>query len=142
VISALKRYIKNDGILSFYKGLKVAVIATIASYGSYFFLYRMLKNLFSSMLSLKVLTKRHIALITAIAGVCSAAFANPFWFVNTRMTLKKDSEKKLTLIETVRQIYNEEGISAFYKGVLPNMILVLNPIINFVVYETIKKYFS
>ena len=58
------------------------------------------------------------------------------------MTLKKDSEKKLTVIETVRQIYNEEGISAFYKGVLPNMILVLNPIINFVVYETIKKYFS
>lgn len=43
--------------------------------------------------------------------------------------------------ETIRQIYKEEGLQAFYKGVVPNMILVLNPIINFVFYETIKKNF-
>jgi adenine nucleotide transporter 17 len=36
-------------------------------------------------------------------------------------------------------VYKNEGIWAFYKGVLPNMILVLNPMINFVIYESLKK---
>lgn len=80
--------LKSEGLASFYKGLKMALIATTASYGCYFFLYRLLKNLISFVLKLKGLTKRHIALITAIAGSGSAAFSNPFWFINTRMTLK------------------------------------------------------
>jgi adenine nucleotide transporter 17 len=38
-------------------------------------------------------------------------------------------------------------LEAFFKGVIPNLILVINPIINFVIYEglknvAIKKYGS
>lgn len=58
------------------------------------------------------------------------------------MAIKNKEQQKIGLLEAVKQIYKEEGIQAFYKGVLPNMILVLNPIINFVFYETIKKNFS
>lgn len=137
----LKKILREDGFLHFYKGLQMALIATTASYGSYFFLYRMLKNLLSNIFTIKTLTKRHIALITAIAGSLSAAFANPFWFTNTRMAIKNKDQSKVRMRETIRQIYKEEGIQAFYKGVVPNMILVLNPIINFVFYETIKKNF-
>ena len=39
----------------------------------------------------------------------------------------------------IRNIIKNEGISAFFKGVIPNLILVINPIINFVVYEYLKK---
>lgn len=42
-------------------------------------------------------------------------------------------------MEMIRQIYDKEGLGAFFKGVLPNLILVINPIINFVVYEFLKK---
>jgi Mitochondrial carrier protein len=136
--------IKNEGLASFYKGLKMALIATTASYGSYFFLYRLLKNLLSHLFKLKELSTRHIALITAIAGSGSAAFSNPFWFINTRITLKQRENlgTKTSMMGTVKLIYKEEGIQAFYKGVVANMILVLNPIINFVFYEAIKKYFT
>lgn len=100
-----RRMLKEDGLRSFYKGLKMALIATTASYGSYFFLYRLLKNLFTSMLKITVLKKRHIALITAIAGSVSAAFANPFWFVNTRMAIKNKEVQKVGMVETVSTIY-------------------------------------
>ena len=40
----------------------------------------------------------------------------------------------------IRNIIKNEGISAFFKGVIPNLILVINPIINFVVYEYLKKF--
>lgn len=82
----------------------MALIATTASYGSYFFLYRLLKNLFASVLKIKVLTKRHIALITAICGAISAAFANPFWFVNTRMAIKAKENSNVGVSETVKHV--------------------------------------
>lgn len=88
IVYHFRKILNDDGLRSFYKGLQMALIATTASYGSYFFLYRLLKNLFAELLKIKVLTKRHIALITALAGSISAAFANPFWFTNTRMAIK------------------------------------------------------
>jgi len=39
----------------------------------------------------------------------------------------------------VLEVYRTEGISAFFKGVIPNLILVINPIINYVTYETLKQ---
>ena len=41
------------------------------------------------------------------------------------------------MMQMAREIYEDEGIQAFYNGVLPGMILVVNPIINFVVYESV-----
>ena len=53
------------------------------------------------------------------------------------MTLEKDN--KSSMLRTIRKIYKREGFSAFFKGFVANVILVLNPVINFVVYEQIKK---
>ena len=121
----------------------MAVIATIASSGSYFFLYNLLKGLIITLIKGRKLTKRHIALVTAIAGALSSIFANPFWFMNTRLTLakKEAGAGKQTISGLICKILDEEGFRAFYAGVLPNMILVLNPIINFVVYETVNIWY-
>ena len=44
------------------------------------------------------------------------------------------------VIETIRLIYKHEGgIKGFFKGLVPKLMLVLNPIINFVTYETLKQ---
>lgn len=42
-------------------------------------------------------------------------------------------------MKLIGDIYRNEGLTAFFKGVLPNLILVLNPIINFVIYESLKE---
>ena len=125
-------------MLSFYKGMASALLGVIVSSGSYFFCYRLLKNVVLSRLKIleNELNSKQIMLITALAGLTSSAFANPIWFMNTRMTLAK---VKKSFVQTAIDIYKEEGLLAFYKGVLPNMILVLNPIINYVVYEAMKK---
>ena len=76
-------------------------------------------------------------MITFSAGVASCIVSNPFWLVNTRMTLDKDNSDQM--LKTIVKIYREEGFSAFFKGFVANLILVLNPTINFVVYEQVKK---
>ena len=64
---------------------------------------------------------------------------------NTRMTTDKTDESKSKLtkkgtLEIMREIYQREGISAFFKGCIANLILVINPVINFVIYEFLKKF--
>ena len=44
-ISKLLEMMRKDGLTSFYKGLSVALVGTVASFGGYFFFYRMLKNI-------------------------------------------------------------------------------------------------
>jgi solute carrier family 25 (peroxisomal adenine nucleotide transporter), member 17 len=81
-------------------------------------------------------TDLNILVITVLSGVINSILTNPIWFINTRMSLAKE---KKGIIQTVKDIYREEGLYAFYKGVLPNMILVTNPVINFVIYENLKR---
>jgi len=139
ILKAFRKMIKEEGMLSFYKGLKMALIGTIVSSGCYFFGYRLFKNMVTHKLGVKEseMTSRHIMLVTGLAGLASSIGTNPFWLVNTRMTLAKE---KKSVSATIRDIYKDGGIAEFYKGVLPNLILVINPIINFVLYEAIKKF--
>ena len=80
-----------------------------------------------------------ITVITALAGVMSSICSNPIWMMNTRLAIKKKEDSKAGVFDLIRQIIDKEGIGAFFKGVIPNLILVLNPIINFVVYEHLKR---
>ena len=118
----------------------IALLGTVVSFGSYFYVYRLLKNML--MYSLKIKSEHqfrpsHISVITFLSGVASCLVSNPFWLVNTRMTLEKDNHS--SMLRTIIKIYKKEGMSAFFKGFVANVILVLNPVINFVVYEQLKK---
>ena len=83
-----------------------------------------------------MLSDLDISIITMLSGVINSVVSNPIWFVNTRMSLSKEEK---SFFQTVKEIYNTEGLRSFYKGVLPNILLVANPIINFVIYENLKK---
>lgn len=66
----------------------------------------MWKNILSSALKVKTLTPLHIMLITFLSGSSSTVFANPFWFVNTRMTIDKTQQR---IWPVVQHIYKHEG---------------------------------
>lgn len=147
LIEILIRIIRKDGVLAMYTGLSAALVGTVVSYGIYFWWYRFLKNKFSLYTGRKSFTKGEVAVITAISGTLSSFLGNPIWMLNTRMINKKKEEEdaKITYFQMIKQIYKNEGLWAFYKGFIPNFILVLNPIINFVIYEglrnvAVKKY--
>lgn len=97
ILRAFKQMAKKEGLGSFYKGLGMALIGTIASFGCYFFCYRLIKNVIMHTLNLKEteLNSKHIMLVTALSGSVSSVFANPFWLLNTRMTLAKGKQSML-----------------------------------------------
>ena len=135
-IQYLRELLKKEGISGLYKGLSSGLIGTVVSFAIYFFWYRLFKNFYYHVLKRKALSDLDITLITLASGVINSVLTNPIWFINTRMALAKERK---SILETIREIYKTEGIQAFYKGVLPNMVLVSNPVINFVIYENLKK---
>ena len=131
----LLKIIKKEGIFALYTGLSAAVVGTVFSYGIYFWWFRYLKNRFTLLTGRSTFSKIEMTIITAIAGTFSSFFANPIWMINARMTIRKKEESNMTYMKLIKDIYDKEGLWAFYRGVIPNLILVINPIINFVIYE-------
>ncbi|KAF5956151.1 hypothetical protein HYC85_009007 [Camellia sinensis] len=43
-------------------------------------------------------------------------------------------------IAMAREVYNEAGITGFWKGIIPTLIMVCNPSIQFMIYESSLKH--
>jgi len=105
------------------------------------------------------LTTPESMLAGLIAGSATVIFTNPIWVVNTRETARKDSVddkerdlRDLSATEAAKQvahrapgflkiltdIIKSEGISALWSGVIPALVLVINPIIQYTVFEQLK----
>eukprot|EP00462_Mataza_sp_D1_P011748 CAMPEP_0175153668 /NCGR_PEP_ID=MMETSP0087-20121206/19877_1 /TAXON_ID=136419 /ORGANISM="Unknown Unknown, Strain D1" /LENGTH=280 /DNA_ID=CAMNT_0016440397 /DNA_START=17 /DNA_END=856 /DNA_ORIENTATION=+ len=63
----------------------------------------------------------------------------PIWVVQTKIVLSCGPKAGGGIWATVRKIWQEEGVSGFYKGLAPSLVLVVNPVVQFVVYEELVK---
>lgn len=97
------------------------------------------------------LTTAESMLAGLIAGSATVLFTNPIWVVNTRQTVPKDLGEKedghLTketprrengFLKILIDIVKSEGIGALWSGLIPGLILVINPIIQYTAFEQLK----
>ncbi|KAL8637232.1 MAG: hypothetical protein Q9228_005472, partial [Teloschistes exilis] len=97
----------------------------------------------------------------AIAGSATVLITNPIWVVNTRMTARSQSSSSSTstdeaslpgpntvshpprkpsasTLSTLLSLLRTEGPSALFAGVLPALVLVINPILQYTIFEQLK----
>ncbi|OWM69983.1 hypothetical protein CDL15_Pgr025832 [Punica granatum] len=98
--------------------------------------------------------------VAALSGCVNVLLTNPIWVVVTRMQTHTQASKKvhsdceplpeaavLATIEpppygtghAIQEVYDEAGVRGFWKGVFPTLIMVSNPSIQFMLYETMLK---
>lgn len=87
----------------------------------------------------------------ALAGSATVLITNPIWVVNTRMTARKSESTEQVLpggekprkvpstIGTLLALVREEGPAALFAGVLPALVLVINPILQYTIFEQLKN---
>lgn len=92
----------------------------------------------------------------ALAGSATVLCTNPIWVVNTRMTARKQESgvsvdvekgqaapapaKRPSTIGTLLKMLKEEGPSSLFAGVLPALVLVANPILQYTIFEQLKNF--
>jgi solute carrier family 25 (peroxisomal adenine nucleotide transporter), member 17 len=98
------------------------------------------------------LTATENILAGLIAGSATVILTNPIWVVNTRQTAPKDlddnnntkEDRKPSarpnngFLKILADIIRSEGIGALWSGVIPGLVLVINPIIQYTVFEQLK----
>ncbi|CAN6831438.1 hypothetical protein HID58_058571 [Brassica napus] len=158
--------VRQEGWGRLYGGLAPSLVGTAASQGVYYYFYQVFRNqveaaalkqkkkglgdgsvgMFSSLL------------VAALAGSVNVLMTNPIWVIVTRMQTHKKMPKGLQTVpeppsadvealvpaeprpygtfNTIREIYDEAGVTGFWKGVIPTLIMVCNPAMQFMLYET------
>ncbi|KAK6202315.1 mitochondrial carrier domain-containing protein [Scheffersomyces amazonensis] len=136
------KFVQKNGILKLYSGLESALYGITLTNFIYYYFYEWSTKFFISRRpkhsQQRGLTTIQSIIVGAIAGIFTCIGSNPFWVANTRMMTDKSNESKSTLA-TLLHIVETDGVGTLFAGVFPALVLVINPIIQYTIFEQIKN---
>ncbi|ETS79192.1 hypothetical protein PFICI_09045 [Pestalotiopsis fici W106-1] len=157
-LTAVRRIIAREGVSGLYAGLDSAVFGISVTNFVYYYWYEWTRAFFEAAAvkagrASSKLTTVESMIAGALAGSATVILTNPIWVVNTRMTTRKQdieeekgagqpgAEKKRspTTIGTLLALLKEEGPQALFRGVVPALVLVINPILQYTLFEQMKN---
>lgn len=137
IVSGLTQMIKEGGIRSLWRGNGINVIKIAPESALKFMAYEQIKRLMGSSGETLGITERFVA--GSLAGVIAQSAIYPMEVLKTRLALRKTGQYK-GISDCAKQIMRGEGVSAFYKGYVPNMLGIIPYAgIDLAVYETLKN---
>ncbi|GBE80075.1 mitochondrial carrier [Sparassis latifolia] len=146
--------IKREGVLGLYSGLNSSLLGIAVSNGIYYYFYERTKGAIVSARGhrgTKALTTLEAMLAGLIAGSSTTIISNPIWVIQTSQavhTMEQSPEdpsaprpviKRLGFVETVQHILRKDGIGAFWRGIGPALVLVINPVLQYTIFEQLKN---
>jgi len=139
------RILREEGIAGLYAGLSSGLIGTVASQGVYYYWYALISSWLQSRKKGQKLSVFDNLLGSSIAGILNVLITLPIWTVNTRMQTQRKQKKEGSspardtgILATFTQIIMESGVTGLWNGLGPSIILVANPVIQYVVFERMK----
>ena len=153
----MKRIVQREGVNGLYAGLDSALFGISVTNFVYYYWYEWTRAGFEKAAvnagrASKRLTTVESMIAGAIAGSATVLLTNPIWVVNTRMTTRKrhnESDEALlpgakapkspTTVGTLLSLLKEEGPQALFSGVVPALVLVINPILQYTIFEQFKN---
>ncbi|KAI5787119.1 peroxisomal membrane protein PMP47B [Geopyxis carbonaria] len=159
VMDAVRKILEREGMGGLYAGLDSAVFGISVTNFVYYYWYEFSRSAFEKAATKggrrsSKLTTVESMIAGAIAGSATVLTTNPIWVVNTRMTARKrttiaaseaapEPGKKPappSTIGEIRALLKEGGLKAFFAGVLPALVLVINPILQYTIFEQLKNF--
>ncbi|MED6253785.1 hypothetical protein ATANTOWER_001760 [Ataeniobius toweri] len=136
---------KEEGFLALYRGWFPVISSLCCSNFVYFYTFNALKKVAASGPG-KPRPGKDL-LMGMVAGVVNVILTTPMWVVNTRLKLQGVRFRNEDLHQTqYRGIFNafsqiiaDEGVGTLWNGTLPSLILVVNPAVQLMIYEAMKR---
>ncbi|XP_078414941.1 peroxisomal membrane protein PMP34 isoform X2 [Cetorhinus maximus] len=141
----LAEIVKEEGLSALYRGLFPVISSVCCSNFVYFYTFNSLKAMLVKGNGRATPSKD--LLMGCIAGATNVVLTTPMWVVNTRLKLQGAKFRKEDvhqteykgILDAFQQIITNEGVGTLWNGILPSLILVCNPGIQFMFYEGLKR---
>ncbi|KAK3115350.1 hypothetical protein LTR53_005392 [Teratosphaeriaceae sp. CCFEE 6253] len=156
-LDAVKRIIDREGISGLYAGLESALFGITVTNFVYYYWYEFSRDFFQRTTQKSRLNTLETMAAGAMAGSATVLLTNPIWVVNTRLTARRQGSGDASLptvegadaatkpkqapgtLATFLKIVREEGFLRLFAGVLPALVLVINPILQYTIFEQLKQ---
>lgn len=138
LFKSVLRVLQEEGLGGLYLGLESAIYGIAITNFIYYYFYEFTVKAFAKRngKGVRGLSTLQLMASGAVAGAVTLITTNPIWVTNTRMILNNNG---MGTVRTLIQIVRDDGVGALFNGVLPALVLVLNPIIQYTIFEQIKN---
>lgn len=139
----IMQLIREEGVATLYRGMIPVLQSLCISNFVYFYTFHSLKALSSTTNQSAV----RDLLLGTVSGIANVLTTTPFWVVNSRLKMKglsgnrndDETSKYSNLFEGLMYIAQIEGIHGLWAGAVPSLMLVCNPALQFMMYESLKR---
>lgn len=157
-VEAVQKIIAREGVSGLYAGINSALFGISVTNFIYYYWYEWTRAFFEKAATRagrasKKLTTIESMIAGAIAGSATVIITNPIWVVNTRITTRRQNaddveagagtvakrSKAPSTIGTLMALLKNEGPQALFSGVIPALVLVINPILQYTLFEQMKN---
>ncbi|XP_072366373.1 mitochondrial adenyl nucleotide antiporter SLC25A24-A-like [Scyliorhinus torazame] len=137
IFSGFKQMLKEGGVVSLWRGNGMNVVKIAPETAIKFMAYEQYKKLFAR--DKQNITTAERFLSGSLAGATAQTIIYPMEVMKTRMALRKTGQYS-GVGDCVKKIIKHEGLIAFYKGYIPNILGIIPYAgIDLAIYETLKK---
>ncbi|XP_014902345.1 calcium-binding mitochondrial carrier protein SCaMC-2-B isoform X1 [Poecilia latipinna] len=135
--SGFLQMIREGGVRSLWRGNGINVIKIGPESAIKFMAYEQIKRLIGSNQETLGMTERFVS--GSLAGAIAQSSIYPMEVLKTRLALRKTGQYS-GILDCAKHILQREGVAAFYKGYVPNMLGIIPYAgIDLAVYETLKN---
>lgn len=139
-LDAIFKIVEKGGLSRLYMGMAGSLLGVASTNFAYFYWYTFVRNWYlkrvGSPASLSTATELSLG---AVAGALAQLFTIPVAVVTTRQQTRPLSAPNLGLIETGKEVIQEDGISGLWRGLKASLVLVINPAITYGSYQRLKE---
>ncbi|KAM4527274.1 calcium-binding mitochondrial carrier protein SCaMC-2-B-like [Odontesthes bonariensis] len=130
--------IREGGLTSLWRGNGINVIKIAPESAIKFMAYEQIKRFIGANHKTLGITERFVA--GSLAGAIAQSSIYPMEVLKTRLALRRTGQYS-GILDCAKRIFQKEGVGAFYKGYIPNMLGIIPYAgIDLAVYETLKNY--
>ncbi|KAI4833708.1 carrier protein Rim2p/Mrs12p [Aureobasidium sp. EXF-8845] len=134
---------KLQGWRGLYAGLGPSILGVAPATAIKFYTYGNCKRIYADWFDLQDNASSVHTGAAVTAGIATGTATNPIWVIKTRMQLDNSSTtpqaRRRTSLQYVMQIFRQEGIRGFYRGLSASYLGVAESALHLVLYERFKE---
>ncbi|XP_067114486.1 calcium-binding mitochondrial carrier protein SCaMC-2-B isoform X2 [Osmerus mordax] len=137
IAGGFTQMVREGGVRSLWRGNGINVIKIAPESAIKFMAYEQIKRLMGSNQETLGILERLVA--GSLAGVIAQSSIYPMEVLKTRLALRRTGQYS-GIADCAKHIFRKEGLAAFYKGYVPNLLGIIPYAgIDLAVYETLKN---